>query len=111
MKLIIDIPDYEYRQIKEIYEKNDIVESTYSYIYHGTPLYDVKAEFIARDKNVKAVRSDNCCFFIVEEVLEILDNIGKAEKDFPQPEDIEPAVNGFADTMNRWGDLVEKGGE
>ena len=38
MKLIIDIPDYDYRQIKEYYEKNDIVEATYSYIYHGTPL-------------------------------------------------------------------------
>ena len=44
MKLIIDIPDYEYRQIKEVYEKNDNVENTYSYIYHGTPLDDVKSE-------------------------------------------------------------------
>ena len=38
MKLIIDIPDNDYSQIKEYYEKNDIVEATYSYIYHGTPL-------------------------------------------------------------------------
>ncbi len=38
MKLIIDIPEYEYQRIKEIYEKNDTVEATYSYIYHGTPL-------------------------------------------------------------------------
>ncbi len=39
MKLIIDIPDNEYRHIKEYYEKNDIVEAIYSYIiYHGTPL-------------------------------------------------------------------------
>lgn len=38
MKVVIDIPENEYRLIKEIYEKNDIVESTYSYIYHGTPL-------------------------------------------------------------------------
>ena len=44
MKLIIEIPDYEYRQIKEVYEKSDIVSSTYSYIYHGTPLDDVKSE-------------------------------------------------------------------
>ena len=41
MKRIIDIPDNEYRHIKEYYEKNDIVEATYSYIYHGTPLDDV----------------------------------------------------------------------
>jgi hypothetical protein len=38
MQIVIDIPDYDYRQIKEYYEKNDIVEATYSYIYHGTPL-------------------------------------------------------------------------
>ena len=38
MQIVIDIPDYDYRQIKEYYEKNDTVEATYSYIYHGTPL-------------------------------------------------------------------------
>ena len=41
MKMIIDIPDNDYRHIKEYYEKNDIVEATYSYIYHGTPLDEV----------------------------------------------------------------------
>ena len=41
MKLIINIPDNDYRHIKEYYEKNDIVEATYSYIYHGIPLDDV----------------------------------------------------------------------
>lgn len=38
MKIVIDIPENEYRFIKEVYEKNDIVESLYSYIYHGKPL-------------------------------------------------------------------------
>ena len=38
MKIVIDIPEYNYRQIKEYYEKNDNVEATYSYIYHGTSL-------------------------------------------------------------------------
>ena len=38
MKLVIDIPENEYRHIREYYEKNDIAEATYSYIYHGTPL-------------------------------------------------------------------------
>lgn len=42
MKIVIDIDENEYRHIKEIYEKNDIVESTYSYIYHGTPLEEEK---------------------------------------------------------------------
>lgn len=35
----------------------------------------------------------------------------ESESDFPQAKDIEPTVKGFVDTMNRWGDLVEKGGE
>ena len=38
MQIVINIPDYDYSQIKEYYEKNDTVEATYSYIYHGTPL-------------------------------------------------------------------------
>lgn len=38
MQIVIDIPNYDYRQIKKYYEKNDIVEATYSYIYHGIPL-------------------------------------------------------------------------
>lgn len=38
VKLIIEIPDYEYKQIKEVFEKSDVVSSAYSYIYHGTPL-------------------------------------------------------------------------
>jgi len=37
MKLLIDIPNNDYKHIKEYYEKNDIVEATYSYIYYGIP--------------------------------------------------------------------------
>lgn len=33
----------------------------------------VRAEIIERDKNIKAIRSDGCCFFTTEEVLDILD--------------------------------------
>lgn len=51
MQIVIDIPDYDYRQIKEYYEKNDIVEATYSYIYHGTPLDEIKAEIIEKFEN------------------------------------------------------------
>ena len=36
-------------------------------------LDNIRAEIIEKDRNVKAVRSDNCCFFTVEEVLEIID--------------------------------------
>lgn len=40
MRILIDIPEYDYEHIREYYEKNDTVESTYSYIYHGTPIPD-----------------------------------------------------------------------
>lgn len=76
MKLMIDIPDYEYRQIKEIYEKNDIVENTYSYIYHGTPLDDVKKEIFKLIDNTDSIYGTSA----LHSVLEILDNIGKSEK-------------------------------
>ena len=49
MKRIIDIPDNEYRHIKEYYEKNDIVEATYSYIYYGIPLPKGHGDLIDRD--------------------------------------------------------------
>lgn len=41
MKIVIDIPDYDVELIKEYYEGHDIVESTYSYIYHGQPLPEI----------------------------------------------------------------------
>lgn len=104
MKLIIDIPDYEYRQIKEVYEKNDIVENTYSYIYHGTPLdsnseraavqayfdgesfgWDEGREALIEELKAKIVALPNANpsywhsgdMVEREEVFEILDNIGK----------------------------------
>ena len=38
IELVIKIDEDTYRNIREYYEKNDTVEATYSYIYHGTPL-------------------------------------------------------------------------
>ena len=77
MKLIIDIPDYEYRQIKEVYEKNDIVENTYSYIYYGTPLDDVKAEIMSK---VPSDKLDDA-YINVPYVFKILDKTSKESDD------------------------------
>lgn len=55
MKIVIDIPEYDYRQIKEYYEKNDDVEATYSYIYHGTPLPKNHGRLIDADELLKAI--------------------------------------------------------
>ena len=38
----------------------------------------IRSEIITRDRNIKAIRSDDCCFFTAEEILEILDKY-KAE--------------------------------
>ena len=38
------------------------------------PILDkINAEIIERDRNVKAIRSDGCCFFTAKEVLKIID--------------------------------------
>lgn len=110
MKLIIDIPDYDYRHIKEVYEKNDIVESTYSYIYHGTPLDsndsdyaeaqayfdgeaygweqgrktlidDVKAEIHKVYDDVTMYSCDEQVSYFASRVFEILNNIDKESDD------------------------------
>ena len=58
MHIVIDIPDYDYRQIKEYYEKNDTVEATYSYIYHGTPLPKGHGRLIDADVLVDGMEDD-----------------------------------------------------
>lgn len=65
MKLVIDISE-------EDYKRGAVMASA---IRKGIPLDNIKAEIIAIDKNVKAVRSDNCCFFTAEEVLEVIDRV------------------------------------
>lgn len=63
MKLIIDIPDYEYKHIREYYEKNDVVDATYSYIYYGTPLPKGHGRLIDADK-VKEELKEHHDFFV-----------------------------------------------
>ena len=72
MQVVIDIPENEYRLIKEIYENNDIVEKTYSYIYHGTPLpkghgrlIDANA-LIPNIHGVKSITAEYCAKRAVE---------------------------------------------
>ena len=38
MKLLINIDEYTFKQIKDYYENHDTVEATYAYIYHGKPI-------------------------------------------------------------------------
>lgn len=75
MKLIIDIPENEYRHIKEYYEKNDIVEATYSYIYHGTPLDDVLDKIRAEIKRLPYQRifGNVSSYSLLDVVIEIID--------------------------------------
>ncbi len=76
IKLIINIPDNDYRHIKEYYEKNDIVEATYSYIYHGIPLDDVlnkiSAEIDEKISHYEHFSSSNTAngLMIAKEIIE-----------------------------------------
>jgi len=84
MKLIIDIPDNDYRHIKEYYEKNDIVEATYSYIYHGIPLDDVLNKIRSEIKSIspKTYPFVNSTDRYVKEddVLQIIDKYRKEQE-------------------------------
>lgn len=71
MKLIIDIPEYEYKCIKEIYEKSDIVEATYSYIVHGIPLEDIKAEISQQE--IKYRKQNDRCGVGLDKALRIIE--------------------------------------
>ena len=68
MKLIIDIPDNEYKQNKHYYDS----------VYHGIPLDDVKAE-IAEEICLTDNPYTKETKYTIEhlKLLEILDNIGK----------------------------------
>lgn len=68
MKLIIDIPDNEYKQNKHYYDS----------VYHGTPLDTVKAE-IADIYCGQYCENPPTADAVREMVLDILDNVGKAE--------------------------------
>ena len=75
MKLIIDISDTDMNKVNHSNRAFyfDVYKIMAKTIQNGTPLDKIRAEIIARDRNVKVVRSDSCCFFTAEEVLEIID--------------------------------------
>lgn len=77
MKVIIDIPDNEYKQNRYYYDN----------VYHAIPLDDVKAEIeqiyqgidtVLHNEYENAVEQGKETAY--ENVLSILDNIGKSER-------------------------------
>ena len=78
MKLIMDIPEEEYKRMKEqsMFGKVDIWKQAFK---NGTPLDDVKAEI---DEQYDRIRPYNIDIAEgLEMALDILDNIGKAESE------------------------------
>lgn len=83
MKLIIDIPEEEYKRSKLAYNYDSRRMDNYSRIIgNGTPLDDVKAE-IAEEICLTDNPYTKETKYTIEhlKLLEILDNIGKAEKE------------------------------
>lgn len=80
MKLIIDIPDIDYEHIKEYYEKNDIVEATYSYIYHGTPLNEVLDKIRAELHATAEMHEDKNYYLRDKWIDEIIDKYREGNK-------------------------------
>lgn len=112
VKLVIEIPKkvFEARKMGEIspWVTVPILDS----VQNATPLSEVldeiKGEITEAYANTHGMYPNYASG--LSHAYEIINkHIEKPDKDFPQPEDIEPTVKGFADVMNRWGDLVEKG--
>ena len=61
--------------------RNALMHFTKESFYLNCVLDKLRAEIIAKDKNVKAVRSDGCCFFTAEELLEIIDKYRAESED------------------------------
>lgn len=87
MKLIIDIPEevLEEIQVKFLNTKVNKISVTDKAIYNGTPLDGVKAEIEKLNPvdygSMFSYESHNGAKDMQRDVLQILDNIGKAENE------------------------------
>lgn len=80
MKLIIDIPEERFEGIRWAYKGSTQCDYLYRLVANGTPLDDVKAE-IEKLSNANPSYWHSGDMVEREEVLEILDNIGKADSE------------------------------
>lgn len=74
MRVVIEIPENDYNHIREYYEKNEIVEATYSYIYHGIVLPEQHGDLIERDN----LRCENADFDTYNDYCTMFDEIYNA---------------------------------
>jgi len=83
VKLIIEVPKNYYESIKHDVEHNLTDYIPFKIIANGTPLDDVKAEIEDLDRyyDNDYFSTNNCPMYKCNEVLQILDNIGKAESE------------------------------
>lgn len=78
VKVIIEIPESDYKAICENKEDAITAHDTCRRIAHGTPLDDVKAEMEDLAERYKEYRYANTYISLC---IEILDNIGKESED------------------------------
>lgn len=77
MKLVIDIPDYDVELIKEYYKGHDIVESIYSYIYHGQPLSEVIEGILGKIAGVPYHFWDSEAVVYLDDVISAIEDCEK----------------------------------
>lgn len=71
MKLIIDIPDSEYKQNRYYYDS----------VYHGIPLKDVLKDVKFQIEHMACKQYEHRLTLDRQEVIDILDNIGKESEE------------------------------
>jgi len=85
VKLIVEIPkeDFEWIQTHRSVTDYQITQMLYKRVMNGTLLDDVKAKIEDLDRyyDNDYFSTNNCPMYKCNEVLQILDNIGKSEGD------------------------------
>lgn len=82
MKVIIDISEKDFKWINTHLYTTDFhtTKRLYESVRNGTPLDDVKAEIVALSKTYPFINHIDT-YVKEDDVLQILDNIGKAESE------------------------------
>ena len=82
IKLIIEIPKYDYEEVRRLVAYNGVIATVCKAIVNDTPLDSVKAEIQKKYREVAFMDEFGSGYnYAIDEVLEILGNIGKESEE------------------------------